>query len=103
MAGKVGVLGYRSVVIVPLQPVPSQTISASLSGQQTTLAIYTRGGALYVDVVGLLYGVVCQHMNLILRDTYFAFQGDLAFVDIQGSSDPVYTGLGSRWLLGYYS
>jgi hypothetical protein len=31
------------------------------------------------------------------------FIGDLIFIDTQGTSDPNYTGLGSRFLLAYLS
>ena len=49
----------------------------------------------------MIGGVICQHTNLIVRNAYFGFIGDLAFLDQQGADDPVWTGLGTRWVLGY--
>jgi hypothetical protein len=37
----------------------------------------------------------------MVRETYLGFIGDLSFTDTQGTSDPVYTGLGSRFVLLY--
>lgn len=57
----------------------------------------------YVDGVLLIGGVICQNLNRIVRMTYAGFIGDLSFIDIEGTDNPVYTGLGSRFLLGYFS
>lgn len=40
-------------------------------------------------------------MNLIVRSAYLGFIGDLAFIDTQGTSDPIYAGLGTRFQLVY--
>jgi hypothetical protein len=37
-----------------------------------------------------------------VRDEYLGFIGDLAFFDTQGMTDPDWTGLGSRYILGYF-
>jgi hypothetical protein len=102
---------YTSLQIIPLQPVPSQQVACSLNGQAVTLNIYTRGAYgflnLYIDVYSngaiVVPGVICQNGNEIIRNGYFGFNGDFAFWDQEGSSDPQYTGLGSRWILVYYS
>ena len=100
------------MLIVPLQAVPSQTVTALLSNQATTLNIYQKSQAgqtdpgLYMDVLlnGSLVvgGVLCLNANIIIRDAYFGYTGDFAFLDTQGLDDPVYTGVGTRWLLGYF-
>jgi hypothetical protein len=36
-----------------------------------------------------------------VRDLYLGFSGDLFFADTQGTNDPYYTDLGTRYLLVY--
>lgn len=100
------------MLLVPTQPLPSQTLSALLANQQTTLNIYQKGNnpetpALFMDVLlnGALVvgGVICQNLNVIIRDAYFGYIGDFAWFDTQGAGDPQYSGLGSRWQLWYFS
>ena len=91
--------------IIPLQPIPNQTLTVNLDGQICQLNVYQLGASLYIDVlvnnVLIIGGVICENLNRIVRSLYLGFQGDLAFIDGQGSSDPVYTGLGSRYSLAY--
>jgi len=47
--------------------------------------------------------VLALNLNVIVRSVYFGFIGDLAFYDTQGTSDPVSTGLGSRYVLEYFA
>ncbi len=44
---------------------------------------------------------ICENGNRLVRDAYLGFSGDLAVVDTQGASDPVYTGLGTRYQMVY--
>ena len=53
------------------------------------------------DHVLIIGGVICENLNRIVRSLYLGFAGDLAFIDNQGSTDPVYTGLGTRYSLAY--
>ena len=93
--------------IIPLQSVASQSVAVALSGQNVRLNVYQKGDAVYVDVFldgGLtlvIGGVIGLHANLIVRDLYLGFQGDLAFFDTQGTDEPQFTGLGSRFQLVY--
>ena len=91
--------------IVPLQPIPNQTLTVNLDGQITQINVYQRGASMFVDVlvnnVLIVGGVICQNLNRVVRSLYLGFQGDLAFMDNQGSTDPVYTGLGTRYSLAY--
>lgn len=92
------------MLIVPVQPVPSQIIQVLLGGQQCTLAVYQKRTGMYMNVsVGALIigGVICENANRIVRSVYLGFIGDFVFLDTQGNNDPVYTGLGSRWVLVY--
>ena len=93
------------MLIVPLQPVPSQQVQIQLGGQACTLNVRQLAYGLFMDVfVGnqqIIAGVICENLNRIVRSLYLGFVGDFVFVDTQGSADPLYTGLGSRWQLTY--
>ena len=56
---------------------------------------------LYVSNVLIVAGVACLNGVALVRSSYLGFVGDLAFYDTQGSSDPVYQGLGTRYQLVY--
>lgn len=92
--------------IVPIKPVAAQTISVNLNNQACTITIFQKSTgmfiSLYVDNALVIGGVIAQNWNVIVRNAYFGFAGDLAFVDTQGQDDPYYTGLGTRWLLVYF-
>lgn len=91
--------------IIPLLPVPNQTLTVNLDGQICQINLYQRGANVFIDVlvnnVLVIGGVICQNLNRIVRSLYLGFIGDLAFIDNQGSTDPVYTGLGTRYSLAY--
>lgn len=100
-----------TLLVIPLQPVPSQTLTALLNQQQTQIVLRQMGDAmfldLYVDNALIVGGVVCENRNNLVRNSYLGFDGDLIFTDTQagtdGGSDPVYTGLGSQFVLLYLS
>ena len=91
--------------IVPLQAVANQTLQVDLGGQACTLNVYQQAYGLYMDVLfgtsPIIQGVICLNGSLIVRSTYLGFIGDFVYMDTQGVSDPIYTGLGTRWLLLY--
>lgn len=91
--------------IVPTQPLAYQTLQVLLGGQACTIEVYQEAYGLFVDLYvnnGLIIaGVIAENLNRIVRNAYLGFLGDLAFIDTQGTSDPVYTGLGGRYLLMY--
>jgi len=95
------------MLIVPLQPVPSQTVAVTLATQPCTINVYQLSTGLYCDLlvndVLIIGGVICLNANVIVRDAYLGFVGDLAFIDTQGTTDPVFTGLGGRYALGYFA
>ena len=103
---------YNTSQIIPLQAVPSQQVSATLNGQAITLTVYQRGGAVYMDIyvngTAVLVGQLCLNQVFIIRSAYLGVVGDFAFWDSQATAsgvalDPTYTGIGSRFLLVYYS
>lgn len=98
--------------IIPLQAVPSQTLVVTLGAQQCTINVYQKFYGVFLDLFAtntisgplptlIIGGQICQNINLIVRSLYLGFIGDLAFVDTQGKSNPIYTGLGTRFLLVY--
>jgi hypothetical protein len=90
---------------VPLQATPSQTLTTTLGGQGCQLNVYQKSTGLFMDVIVnnvlIIGGVVCENLNRIVRSAYLGFIGDFVFLDTQGTSDPTYTGLGSRYVLIY--
>lgn len=90
---------------VPLQPVPSQSTKVVLGGQNCQLLIYQKPQGIFVDVnadgVDIVTGVIARDIVPIVCRTYTGFIGNLLFIDTQGSSDPSYEGLGSRFSLVY--
>jgi len=94
-----------AVQIVPLSPVPNQVVTVTLSQQVCQIAVRQLPGGLFMDLLvsdePVVRGVICEDRNPIVRSAYLGFSGDLAFVDQQGEEDPVYTGLGDRWVLAY--
>ena len=93
------------MLIVPIKPLPNQTLQVQLAGQAVSLNIYQLAYGLFVDVLlnnaPVINGVIAQNLNRIVRSLYLGLVGDFVFVDTQGDEDPVYTGLGSRFLLVY--
>lgn len=97
------------MLIVPLQPLPNQALKITLGGQSCQVNVYQRKGALFLDLLvnnaPILNGTICENLNRLVRSVYLGFSGDLAFIDNQGATDPVYTGLGpttdARFNLAY--
>ncbi len=91
--------------IVPLSSVPSQTLNVILSGQNCTLTVFQKSTGVFVDVsvnnAPIVQGVIGLDRVKIVRYAYHGFIGDLAFIDTQGTSDPDYTGFGTRFFLMY--
>lgn len=91
--------------IVPLNATPSQTLTVGLDGQSCQIDVFTKNDRIFVNVYvndgEIILGVLAENLNRIVRDAYLGFSGDFAFVDTQGSDDPNYLGLGSRFVLFY--
>ena len=97
------------MLIVPLQRVPSQTVNVTLGGQSCTIAVRQATTGLFVtlsvDDAIVIAGVLALDRNVIVRDAWLGFTGDLAFFDVQAppALDPDWTGLGTRFLLVWIS
>jgi hypothetical protein len=111
---------------IPISAVASQQFNTTLSGQACTIKLFFKDldipaaqeivtddpvfehlqvgfVNLYVNDALIIGGVRAMDRNLIVRNRYLGFVGDIAFVDTQGTSDPVIDGLGSRFLLFYWA
>ena len=90
---------------IPLQAVANQTLVVQLGGQSVQLNLYQKTSGLFLDVLVnnayVVAGVICENLNRIVRDAYLGFLGDLVFMDSQGASDPIASGLGAQFLLFY--
>lgn len=95
------------MIVVPVQALPNQTLQILLDNQPCTLQITQLAYGMFMDVIcatmpnGGLYGVICQNLNRIVRDSYLGFVGDFVWFDTEGTTDPIYTGLGSQYQLVY--
>jgi hypothetical protein len=93
--------------VVPLQPTANQTLQCQLNGQSCTIDVWqTAYGlffTLYVGTQLIKASVICENLVALIREAYFGFSGDFAFVDTQGTSDPVFTGFGTRFILIYFT
>jgi hypothetical protein len=90
---------------IPLQSIPSQSISCVLNGQNVKLTISQKDSNIFVNVscndVVINSGVLALNRNPIVRQPYNGFSGNLLFRDTQGTSDPYYTGFSGRYQLMY--
>lgn len=92
------------MLIIPLQPKPSQTASVVIDGQLARITVRTLGSLLFFSLEGVVSTRVCRDRQRLLVDAgYRGFRGDFAFVDQRGTSDPVFTGLGDRFQLVYFN
>lgn len=100
------------MLIIPINDVPSQTLTIQLAGQNCKINLYQKTTGFYCDLFvddsPVVVGVICQNLNRIVRSTYLGFIGDLNFFDTQGSAtipsngrDPASPGLGTRYLFQY--
>lgn len=89
-----------------MQAIPSQIFNATLGNQDCQLKLQQASTGLFMSLwvggVPIISGRYCVDRVNLVRQKYLGFGGALYFVDTaQLGSDPVYTGLGSRYLLVY--
>jgi len=93
-------------LVVPTQPVPSQSFDVQLNSQNVTIQLRQLSTGLFMNLISngveIVGFVICENLNRIVRDLYLGFQGDFVFYDNTGQDrDPFYTGLGSDFSLIY--
>lgn len=92
---------------IPIIAVASQKFTIQLNGQSCAISLDQKSNGLYfsmtVNSKPCVNSVLCLNLVGLIREKYYGFTGQLAFFDTQGTNDPYYTGLGSRYLLVYQS
>ncbi|SPL71519.1 phage baseplate plug family protein [Acinetobacter stercoris] len=78
------------IVTIPLDAYPNQTVSSIIAGQRWTFTLQTRLDHLYATVENENQGTLV--LNRICVDGAF-ITPNLVFIDTQGNSDPIYSGL----------
>jgi hypothetical protein len=90
---------------IPLQAVPSQSLSVLLAQQNCQLNVYQKSTGLFLDLFindsTVVTAVICRDRVRMVRQEYHGFVGDLCFADSLGNNDPDYAGLGGRYALVY--
>ena len=90
---------------ITLKPIKSQSFNVQINGQTCNIRLNQRGTGLFFDFIlngkPILQGIICRIGFRLIRHKYLGFNGDLFFIDTQGSSDPEYSGLGTRYRLLY--
>lgn len=92
---------------IPLQPVPIQTLAVTVARQAAQIQLRQQSdGSMYFSLTNantsiVRTRIVRDRVRLLTDAGYRGFVGDFAIVDLQGTDDPVYTGLGTRFALYY--
>jgi len=92
-------------VQIPLSSLPAQSLRVTLSGQSMRVDVRQRESGLYLSLyragTPILLNRLCRDRTWLVRETYLDAPGDLTFMDLNGQSDPDYTGLTDRFVLIY--
>ena len=90
---------------IPLQPVASQVVKAVLGGQNFQIFIYQKAQGMFVDInvdgIDVMSAVIARDVTPLISREYAGVSGNLIFTDTQGSHEPTYDGLGTRYTLVY--
>lgn len=84
-----------SIRVIPLDPTPNQRLSFRVNESNFDIEINLRRGNLYISV---WRDNVSQIHNRVLR-SYTPMGDGFMMVDTEGTQDPTYEQLGSRFLL----
>jgi hypothetical protein len=96
---------YEVLGTVPLTSEPNQQFQVALEGQNCTLGIYQKDESVFVDLWvddnPIFLGMMAlDRVGLKISD-YMGFEGQLWFADQNGTTNPDYTGFGTRYILYY--
>jgi hypothetical protein len=90
---------------IPLSAVASQSIAVNIGGQQCVITTRLLNGLQFFSLtsggVTICNNVLIRNAAPIINAAYTGFAGDFAAIDLQGDTDPVYTGWGTRYVLIY--
>lgn len=91
--------------VIPLQQIANQTFSCILDGQSATIELETTDYGLYMTAsyngVSIASTRLCLDRTNINSAGYLGMPQALFFADLQGQSDPVWPGFGTRYVLCY--
>lgn len=94
-----------SYQIIPLAALALQQFTCVLDNQQAQFNLTTTDVGLFADIVyngvSIAAGRLCLDRTNLNSSPYTGLPQGLFFVDLLGTSDPVYTGFGTRYLLLY--
>ncbi|WP_369788307.1 hypothetical protein [Rouxiella sp. WC2420] len=93
------------MIEITLSPIKGQSLTAVINGQSCRIDLAQRSTGLFMDLYlnenPVFQGVICLNCNWMVRYPYLGFSGDLFFADMEGSDDPDWMGLGTRFKLFY--
>ena len=91
--------------VIPITNNAAQTMNIVLGGQNCVINLYQKGVNLFFDLTvsgnSLINSRFCLDRNILVFEDYLPFSGQLFFIDMQGTSDPQYQDLGTRYVLFY--
>ncbi|MCX8748206.1 hypothetical protein ABV523_17905 [Snodgrassella alvi] len=87
-----------AIVTIPLNAAPNQTVSFVMDNKRWLVTLNSRLGNLYASIENDRDGVIINN-RICLNKT--PLSKNLVFIDTDGSQDPFYTGLNSRFFLVY--
>ncbi len=95
-----------SYAVIPLPQAANVSLATVLDNNvETQINLTTTDHGLYIDVtydgVPVINARLCQDRTDLNPAKYLGMPQNLFFADTQGTSNPQYTGFGSRWLLCY--
>ena len=93
------------MITISLVAEKEQTINVTLNNQPCKIRLVQRETCMYMDFylndVLISAGIPCWYGNKMIRYDYLGFSGDLVFMDLEGESNPEWSGLGDRYKLYY--
>jgi len=91
--------------VIPVSPVANQQFTCVLDNQTAQFNMTTTEAGLFADIVyngvSIIAGKLCQDRTNLNSSPYTGLPQGLYFADTLGTTDPVYTGFGTRYLLLY--
>ena len=93
------------ILNIPLKPIPSQSLTISLNGQQCYIKVFSKNDEVFIDLtvneIIICQGILCTKNVIILPNDSFSFTGILYFTSQENSENPDYTTFGDKWFLQY--
>lgn len=92
---------------IPLQPITNQEFVIMLEQRDWNIRLIQRLNRMYlslwIDNIEIWSGSICRDRLPFVQSKTQNVTGNLVFVDMEGTSDPTYEGLGSRYKLFYFT